>query len=295
MYAVIADPHLGNLTKAQEESFLSELKKLRKEKLKVIWLGDVFDLVWLRTAYISYGYLIENGDHFVIGNHDFPLIVNNKHKLFFKLGESLFLHGDLVDFGYFTARMEVFWKNVFSLPPTVTLFDVFAYLMYPRWKFSDAYKLYMLMDRLPKSVLDLFSHDPSTKKPGMLKSLYLFFYLLRRAYRYLDAPDSFDAIAKLFEQEHLVLPKPRGTSLFGYFTKDPEELHKRVHFMYTNLLPGVSNIFIGHIHTPSDIKRGFRRLITVGSWKTSPQHGVYPTVPLVDSSGNIIEIREYNR
>lgn len=287
MYAVIADTHLGKLEHEYEKLLFTEINNLRKEGLKIIWLGDTFDLIWKKTAYSIYNKVIADGDIVIIGNHDFSLIQDNVGVRELVLGNTALVHGDYLDFGLFTARLEHFWYNLKRLD--ISFFEILAKLFYPGWKFSDVHDMFLLMENIDRKVLEMFSHNPKYKH-NIFVELFEILRLVRKAKKYL---------IRNYITIDVYNPKPplptttKGGSIFGYFTFDPNELYKRYRHLYKKELQK-KNIIIGHIHKPADvIVENETRFVIAGSWKRNLEAGVYPTVPIISTHGDIIEVREY--
>ena len=287
MYAVIADAHLGKLEYEHEKLLFDELNNLRKEGLKIIWLGDTFDLIWKKTSYSVYNKVIEDGDIVIIGNHDFSLIKDNVGVREFVLGNTALVHGDYLDFGLFITRLEHFWYNLKRLD--ISFFEILAKLLYPGWKFSDVHDMFLLMENIDRKILEMFSHDPKYKH-NIFVEFFTILKLVKKAKKYLRR--NYIPLDVHNPKPPLPTTTKRG-SIFGYFTFDPNELYKRYKHLYKEELQK-KNIIIGHIHKPADtIVENETRFVIVGSWKKDLESGVYPTVPLIDTRGDIIEIREY--
>ena len=286
MYAIVADAHLGHITREHESFLFEKLRDLRREKLKIIWLGDTFDLIWQHTAYSIYKEIIKDDDILLIGNHDFSLIKDRVGIRSFVLGNTALTHGDYLDFGFFTARLQYFWKNLQRFD--VTFIEILAKILYPNWKFDDVHSLFLLMENLDEKTLNMFSHNPKYSH-GILSEFFELFSLLRKARKYLtESPIAGDVFPEF------PVPKPdKAGHVFGYFTFDIHELYKRYKQIYPKKLHK-KNILIGHIHKPEDkVLDNGTRFIIVGSWKQNKEYGIYPTVPILNRNGDIIEIRDY--
>jgi len=286
MYAVIADVHLGHISREDEEFFFKKLKQIRKEGLSVIWLGDTFDLVWMRSAYTVYKDILKDEDTLLIGNHDFSLLGNRIGRRVLVLGNTVLTHGDYLDFGFFTARMEKFWTNLKSL--NITAIEVLAQTLFPRWKFEDANAIFRLMTNLDSCVLKLFSHEQSNS--NIFTNIYTVIKLFYKARKYLK-DEEYEKLWPILSD--LPKPDPNG-HMFGYFSFDLNELYKRFNAIYTPYT-FANTVLIGHMHRPgiTTMENGTKFGI-VGSWQQNKNSNIYPTIPILDKLGNIIEIREFN-
>ena len=289
MYAVLADAHLGALTEDDEKDFFLTLEELRSEGLRIIWLGDTFDLIWLKNAFTTYKGLIKDEDILLIGNHDFTLIDLKIGKRLHKLGSTCLTHGDYLDFGYFAARMQSYKDNL-KRGNVITEVERIAYWFLKNWDLSDADKIFRLMVNLDEYILKMFDHDSSTKVNKFV-ALYRLYNLFKRAKKYLN--DHSDTISPSYIDP---LPEPpKKEHFFGYFTFDVNVLYDRFKHIYLTCEDS-KTIIIGHIHKPADkTLPDETRFIIVGSWQRNDAAGIYPTVPILDADGNIIEIREYKR
>lgn len=288
MYAVIADTHLGHLTKEDEDFFFFALEHIRQEGLSIIWLGDIFDLIWDKDAYAKYSWIIQPNDKYIVGNHDFPLFDRGIGQRALVFGNyTVLVHGDYLDFGFFTARMQSFWHNFWR--GRITLLELIAKILYPYWQFTDVHDLFRLMTHLGKETLDLFSHSNLHKYPKYVV-FYKLFRLLAKLRKYLEK----DVDKGHYWEVPVISKKPEPSGeLLGYFTHRPQVLYDRFRQLYYPFRD-MSEILVGHIHIPASIQTSSQaRFTVVGAWQRNEHKSIFPTVPILDTQGHIIEIREY--
>jgi len=261
-YIVIADAHVGASDKV--ELLMSTLTKYRASGHRVLWLGDNFDVIMKSDVETFYPDMIHPEDIKIIGNHDWN--DSGLRSVAFERSRTIFLHGDLVDFGYGAMRFSPLNPKKNFIERLVSKFR--------RWSMNDVYILYKEMDKLGDSEVASF-HKGVEKFKHTWSYLRLIFNILRHP----TTP-----LAPAFGP----IPELVGGHFFNYVTDRPEELVKRILCLYPNV-KDMDTIVIGHLHVSIDAKVNVYgkdyRIICLDAWT----EGNKPDILIINESGEILE------
>lgn len=261
-YIVISDTHIGASDKVDKLNAL--LSQYRGEGFKVLWLGDNYDIIMKSDVETFYPNFIEDDDIKIIGNHDW----NEKglRSIYFEQGKIMFIHGDLVDFGYGAMRFSPFNKNK-------TWFERIASKL-RRWSLNDVYLLYREIENLQDEEVASF-HSGAKKLKYTLSYLKVIFNILKHP----TTPE--------YRPYNTITPL-KGEHFFSYITDEPEELVKRILCLYPHVQEA-STIVIGHLHKSIDSKvtvdNKEYRIICLNAWTET----CTPDMMIINDSGEILQ------
>lgn len=259
MFTVIADAHLGQAGEERVAALAAFAAAERSAGRTLVWLGDTFDLLRHEDAWRRYGHLVEDGDILLSGNHDLGV-----GQAALRLGETLLVHGDLLDFGLAFARLQLVSQG----QPGTRLERLLA--LTRRWSLLDVFTLYQALLDLPDWVVSGLSGRVPPLRAALSAAL-----TLTRLWRAPTLPP-----VPFAHPEGVTAD---GEGFLGYFTEQPERVWRRVRMMY----PASARarvVVIGHLHRAFEHEEGGMRLISLGAWVEG--HGT-PTAIHLDASGRV--------
>lgn len=272
MYLVIADSHLGACTPERTDAAERVARVTRELGHRIIWAGDTLDVLNNEHAEDIYSGVIQPEDLKLSGNHDWALEMQRD----LMVGDTLVVHGDLVDFGYAAARLSRAARTGKG-----TLVERLIGRT-RRWSSEDVYEFYDVLYLLTDGEVSAFEHP----RPSF-KWRYLLSYLRVARELYRRTPTEFTTELP----EHLPGPLPGHGTFGGYFTVDPWTLMERLLVFYPKAR-SASTVVMGHLHYPIDTEVAcsdgrIRRLVALGAMCKGNA-----TVALIHPDGAVAVISE---
>jgi len=222
--AVFFDTHIKS-DSLKRINILNEItKKERMLGSKIVWGGDILDLVEDSTIDTRSLEFIKPGDVYILGNHDPIPIPGLLNTYYFKTENSFIIHGDQLDVQYVLVLFELTFKG--KLVKRETAYDIYKGLV-------------QLPDYLVNLVKNSF-YKLLRKEPLEIPSLknFLLFWPL---------------IFKIIGEQPLLFHHPEEIIEFPIYTLDPKVILEKIFYMEPEA-KNFKNIIIGHLHPENLIK-----------------------------------------